>query len=577
MLLTERIMRNILIPIYIFKKGVHLMSKFNKTVKIIIIASLIACFGLIPGGGIAAEDMALTPAQEYAVKLAEQNKALTVDIASSIGSFNEVGLAEYKSYVKVTDILMAAGFKVDQSVADIPTAIVATYGSGKPVVGIYEDYDALPGVGHGCGHNLNTAAGITAAIALKDTMQALGIKGTLKLYITPAEEIWDVAPVVAGAGFYNGLDVLIGVHAGTDNVSEFGSTMAMHHVEYKFKGVAAHAAAAPEKGKSALDAVELMNIGVNFLREHLIQEMRIHYVITDGGAAPNVVPATAASRYFIRGPKYPNVLDARQKIDNIAKGAALMAGVELEIGFSSGIYNKIGNKTLALLAMDVYKAVGAPAFSDEDKAASAKLGFTTVPTGAFKEPTGGQSFGSNPIGDVTWKTPTTTVTIATWVPGTAGHSVEAAAQSLSAYGFSGAVAGSKVLAALAIKLFTDSEALAAVKAEFDEKMKDMPEYVGKAMIPEVAYAEAPGIVVDSVKGVVAVSGAKTAFDEKSGDKLVVSNMAGTKLAELVWGANAGQDLEVKLAASVKVGERVKVSYTNAAKGYTWFYGYVHAK
>ncbi len=577
MLLTERIMRNILIPIYIFKKGVHLMSKFNKTVKIIIIASLIACFGLISGGGIAAEDMALTPAQEYAVKLAEQNKALTVDIASSIGSFNEVGLAEYKSYVKVTDILMAAGFKVDQSVADIPTAIVATCGSGKPVVGIYEDYDALPGVGHGCGHNLNTAAGITAAIALKDTMQALGIKGTLKLYITPAEEIWDVAPVVAGAGFYNGLDVLIGVHAGTDNVSEFGSTMAMDHVEYKFKGVAAHAAAAPEKGKSALDAVELMNIGVNFLREHLIQEMRIHYVITDGGAAPNVVPATAASRYFIRGPKYPNVLDARQKIDNIAKGAALMAGVELEIGFSSGIYNKIGNKTLALLAMDVYKAVGAPAFSDEDKAASAKLGFTTVPTGAFKEPTGGQSFGSNPIGDVTWKTPTTTVTIATWVPGTAGHSVEAAAQSLSAYGFSGAVAGSKVLAALAIKLFTDSEALTAVKAEFDEKMKDMPEYVGKAMIPEVAYAEAPGIVVDSVKGVVAVSGAKTAFDEKSGDKLVVSNMAGTKLAELVWGANAGQDLEVKLAASVKVGERVKVSYTNAAKGYTWFYGYVHAK
>ncbi|OQB48638.1 MAG: p-aminobenzoyl-glutamate hydrolase subunit B [Firmicutes bacterium ADurb.Bin153] len=552
------------------------MSKFKKTAKLIIIASLIACFALVPGG-ISAEEAALTPAQEYAVKLAEQNKALTVDIASALGAFDEVGLAEYKSYVKVTEILMAAGFKVDQSAADIPTAVVATYGSGKPVVGIYEDYDSLPGVGHGCGHNLNTAAGVTAAIALKDTMQALGIKGTLKLYVTPAEEIWDVAPVVAGAGFYDGLDVLISVHAGTDNVSEFGSTMAMDHVEYKFKGVAAHASAAPQKGKSALDAVELMNIGVNFLREHLIQEMRIHYVITDGGAAPNVVPATAASRYFIRGPKYPDVIDAREKIDNIAKGAALMAGVELEIGFSSGIYNKVGNKTLALMAMDVYKAVGAPSFSEEDKAASAKLGFATVPTASFKEPTGSQSFGSNPIGDVTWKTPTTTVTIATWVPGTAGHSVEAAAQSVSAYGFSGAVAGSKVLAALAMKLFTDGEALAAVKAEFDEKMKGMPEYVGKAMIPEVAYAEAPGIMVDAAKGLLTVDGAKTAFEEKPGDKLLVSSMAGAKLAELVWGADAGQDLAIKLQAAVKAGERVKVSYVNAAKGYTWFYGYVHAK
>ena len=550
----------------------------KKSSKMVYVAMALACLVLIVGGsGIAAEDAALTPAQEYAVKAALNNKALTVDIASKLASFNEVGLAEYKSYVMVSGILMDAGFKVDQSAADIPTAIVASWGSGKPVVGIYEDYDALPNVGSGCGHNLNTAAGVSAAIAIKDTMKQFGLKGTIKLFITPAEEIWDVAPVVAGAGFYDGLDVLISVHAGSDNVSEYGSTMAMDHVEYKFKGLAAHSSAAPEKGKSALDAVELMNIGVNFLREHLIQEMRIHYVITDGGAAPNIVPATAASRYFIRGPKYPDVIYARQRIDEIAKGAAMMAGVELEIGFSSGIYNKIGNKTLALLAMDTFKAVGATTYTDAQKAEMALQGVKGVPTTDFKEPSGSQSFGSNPIGDVTWKTPTTTINVATWVPGTAGHSSDSALQSCSVYGFDGAVTGSKVLAALAVKLMTDSEALASVKKEFDEKMKGMPEYVGKAMIPEVAYAAAPGIVANATPGFVKVSKELTAFEEKTGDKLVISTMQGVVLAEYTWGKDIPSELEIDLVLPLKYGTRLKLSYTNTAKDYTWFYGYVYAK
>jgi len=545
--------------------------------KLTVIALLIISMGFILGGSLAAEEAALTPVQEYAVKLAAEKKDITYDVAASLGAFNEVGLAEYKSYVKVTDILMENGFKVDHSAADIPTAIVATYGSGKPVVGIYEDYDALPNIGSGCGHNLNTAAGVSAAIAIKETMKAFNLKGTIKLFITPAEEIWDVAPVVAGAGYYDGLDVLFSVHAGSENVSEYGSTMAMDHVEYKFKGLASHSSAAPEKGRSALDAVELMNIGVNFLREHLIQEMRIHYVITDGGAAPNIVPATAASRYFIRGPKYPDVEYARKRIDDIAKAAAMMAGVELEIGFSSGIYNKVPNKTLALMAMDAFKSVGATKYTEAELAAAKALGYAKAPTADFKEPSGSQSFGSNPIGDVTWKTPTTTITVATWVPGTAGHSTDSAAQSCSVYGFEGAVTGSKVLADLAIKLMTDEAALASVKAEFDERMKGMPEYVGKAMIPEVAYAEAPGVVVDSAKGTASIVGSLTAFDEKPGDKLVIMKKDGTIVAQLIWGQDAGKDVEVKLLAKVAAKEWLKISYVNSAKGYAWFYGYVHAK
>jgi aminobenzoyl-glutamate utilization protein B len=192
------------------------MSKIEKHLKVTnIIIALLCMMMVVAGSGIAAEDAALTTAQAYAVQAALNNKALTIDMAAKLGGYNEAGLAEYKSYVAVTDVLMEAGFKVDHSAADIPTALVASYGSGKPVIGIYEDYDALPNVGSACGHNLNTAAGISAAIAIKDTMKSFNLKGTIKLFITPAEEIWDVAPVVAGAGFYDGLDVLISVHAGT--------------------------------------------------------------------------------------------------------------------------------------------------------------------------------------------------------------------------------------------------------------------------------------------------------------------------------------------------------------------------
>lgn len=515
-----------------------------------------------------------------AIKYAEDHANLTEEIASALWGYAEIGLDEYKSYVKARSVLAEAGFEIIDSAADIPTCLVAQWGSGKPVIGIYEDIDALPGVGHACGHNLNTAAGIVAAMAMKHAMETHDIQGTIKVFINPAEEVWDVAPLVADAGHYDDVDALISFHAGTENTSEYGSTMAMDHVEYKFKGQPAHASAAPEKGVSALDAVEIMNVAVNYLREHLIQEMRIHYVITDGGAAPNIVPASAASRYFIRGPKYPDVAYARQRIDDCAKAAALATGAELEIGFSSGIYNKVPNKTLALKAIDAIGFVGTPKFNEDDIAKMEALGIIGVPSDAIGEPTGSQSFGSNPIGDVTWKTPSTTVGIATWAPGTAGHSVEAAVQSGSVYGFKGATAASKALAVLGLDLMTNPDSLAAVVAEYEDRMKDMPPYEGKAMIPEVAYPEAPGVVASASKGCVLLTSAETTFEEAEGDVIIVKSATDEVLGEFTVGAEQlGVAAEYSFATcgKIELGQRLKVFYTAAGTDSTWFYGYVHAK
>lgn len=513
--------------------------------------------------------------KETALKFADAHAALTEDIAESLWEYAEVGLNEYKSYVKVRDVLVDAGFAVHQAPAGIPTALVASWGSGPPVLGIYEDIDALPDIGHGCGHNLNAAAGIVAAMSIKSAMEAHSIPGTIKVFINPAEEVWDVAPLVAAAGFYDDVDVLISFHAASDNTSEFGSTMAMDHVEYKFKGIPAHAAAAPEKGASALDAVELMNVAVNFLREHLIQEMRIHYVITDGGAAPNIVPATAASRYFVRGPKYPDVAYARERIDNCAKAAALATGTELEIGFSSGIYNKVPNQALALLAIDALEQVGPTEFTAEDIATMEALGIKDVPTTKIKQPTGEQSFGSDPIGDVTWKTPSTTISVATWAPNTPGHSVESALQSGSVYGFKAAVAASKALVALGLEMLMNPESLAAVKVEFAERMKDMPEYKGMAMIPALAFPEAPGVLVSTPGDVQIITG-ETAFAEAEGDQIIIATEADVELGSFVVGDASSKELSFFLTDEVSAGQRLKITHI-AADGDTWFYGYVHAK
>ncbi len=528
--------------------------------------------------GVSAQDQNVADlAKQAAMEYLEENKQLTIDVASSLWSYAETALDEYQSYAKVTGVLKDADFQITHSVAEVPTAIMASWGSGKPVIGIFEDFDALVGVGHGCGHNLNTAAGVSAAIALKTVMNDYQIPGTIKLFIHPAEEVWDVAPLIASEGHYDDLDVLFSTHADSENTSEYGSTMAMDHVEYRFQGKAAHASAAPEMGRSALDAVELMNIAVNYLREHLIQEMRIHYVITDGGQAPNIVPETAAVRYYIRGPEYPDVAYARERIDEIAQAAALATRTEMSIGFSSGIYNKVPNKALAEVAIDALEFVGTQPFTAADVAEMEALGITGVPVADITHPTGSQSFGSNPIGDVSWQTPLTTINVATWVPGTAGHSEESSLQSGRVYGLQGAVKASKVLAVLGIELLSNPKALDQIQAEFADRMKGMPPYESKAFIPEVAYPEPPGVTIDAASGSAKFAVAQTTFIETVGDKLEITTMAGTPVGEHVFTAAPTAEYTFELTSKLEPGQRLKVAYYNGAEGYRWFYGYAHAQ
>jgi hypothetical protein len=270
------------------------------------------------------------------------------------------------------------------------------------------------------------------------------------------------------------------------------------------------------------------------------------------------------------------VLDAREKIDNCAKAAALATGTTLEIGFSSGIYNKVPNKTLALLGTDLLKTIPAPSFSAEDQKQMEAVGIKGVPAFETKEPNGSQSFGSNPIGDVTWKVPTASLNYASWVPGTAGHSVDSAKQSGTVYGLTGAVYASKLLSALGMQMLTDAEALGKVRAEFAERQKGMPPYESKAMIPEVAYPEAPGVTVVS-PGTVKFAAVQTAFVEKAGDKIELLTMSGEKLGEYVVPATPAGEYSFSLAQGVKPAQRLKLNYVSADGSFAWFYGYVHAK
>ncbi|OPZ61517.1 MAG: hypothetical protein BWY85_02381 [Firmicutes bacterium ADurb.Bin506] len=268
---------------------------------------------------------------------------------------------------------------------------------------------------------------------------------------------------------------------------------------------------------------------------------------------------------------------ARERIDNCAKAAALATGATLEIGFSSGIYNKIPAKTLALAAVDVLKEIGPTEFTADDIAALEAKGVKGVPDTSVKEPTGGQSFGSNPIGDVSWNTPTTTVSFAAWVPGTAGHSAESALQSGTVYGYKAAVTASKALASLGVEMITNPAALKAVQDEFAATMAGMPPYVGHAMIPAVAYCEAPGVTVTAPWNVVlAVS--DTAFIEQVGDKLIVETEDGETLGSyVVTAVDAGvEEIKFALDAQVSADQRLGITHI-AADGDTWFYGWVHAK
>ncbi|THE11092.1 amidohydrolase [Bacillus timonensis] len=445
----------------------------------------------------------------------DQNKSVLFNASTQIWNFAELGLKEYKSSKLLVDLLKEEGFSIEMGVGGMPTAFVATWGEGKPVIGILGEYDALPGLsqkvsgikdqvenggnGHGCGHNIFGVAGVGAAIAVKNAMEVNNIKGTIKFFGCPAEEILVGKVYMVRDGVFEDVDACLTWHPGAVNSLWASSSLAANSVKFTFHGKASHAATNPESGRSALKAVQLMDIGVQFLREHIIDSVRIHSTITVGGQEPNVIPDKAQIWYYIRAPIRKEVDEIYNRIVNIAKGAALMTETNYEIDFLTACYNMIPNKVIGNLLMENMKKVGPPKFDANDRKLADELvsSFGQVNketvlkvSGAplelvqfnlnetIVEPydEGKVLAGSTDVADVSWNVPTAQFNTACVPIGTPVHSWQFVSAVGSGIGQKGMLMASKILGLSAMNLLTNNKLLFAAKEEFESEIKRSGKY-----------------------------------------------------------------------------------------------------
>lgn len=432
-------------------------------------------------------------ARDPLVASIESRTAEYAGIARRIWGFAEVGYQEEKSSALLQEQLRAAGFTVESGVAEMPTAFVATYGSGKPVIAIIGEFDALPGLsqdtvptrkiladggpGHGCGHHLFGTASVAAAVAVKDWLAASRRSGTLKVLGTPAEEGGGGKIYMIRAGLLQDVDAAIAWHPGDLNQVSRATTLANNSAKFRFKGLSAHAAAAPEAGRSALDGVEAMNAMVNLMREHVPAETRIHYIITSGGKAPNVVPDFAEAYYYARHSDM-RVLDGIwDRMLNAAKGAALGTGTEVEFELVNSVYNVMPNDALADVMQRALERVGGFTYTADERAFAeqirSSLTGTLPPVDAAARvypAEAGVSSGSTDMGDVSWVVPTVQLSAATWVPGTPAHSWQAVAAGGMSIGAKGMIVAAKTMALTAQDLFSSPAELTRARAEFERRL-----------------------------------------------------------------------------------------------------------
>jgi len=449
----------------------------------------------------------LTPAKKTAIAWIDGGKATYEEIAKYLWDNPELSLVEFKSSGKLQEYLAKNGFKVEKGISGMATAFVATWGSGKPVIGFLAEFDALPGLsqvggkvvreaiisgapGHGCGHNLFGPASVTAAIATKVAMEKHGIKGTLKVFGTPAEETLVGKIFMARDGVFDGVDIMVSWHPGDFNGVDYSSMLAMTSVKFQFKGKTAHAAVAPEAGRSALDAVELMNIAMNYMREHVIQEARIHYVITKGGDVPNVVPAEAEVWYFFRSPRRTQVDHIWEWMQDVAKGAALMTQTTMSHNLLCATWEVLPNKVLAKIGDANAKAIGAPPFTAEDQKFGEEIikslgrevkgeAFDTKITSPDLNRTFPNVFGSKGStdeGNVSWVVPTLSFRAATYAKGTPPHSWQASSQARSPAGLKGGLAVSKWMSTTALDCLTSPEIISEAWKEFRQYLAETKFY-----------------------------------------------------------------------------------------------------
>lgn len=414
------------------------------------------------------------------------------EIAQTIWNFAEMGYQEEQSSALLQKTLSDAGFTIKKGVAGIPTAFIAEYGSGVPIIGIMGEYDALPGLsqqavpekksageaaGHACGHHLFGTASAASAIAVKDWLKASNSKGTIRFYGTPAEEGGSGKVYMVREGLFNDVDVALHWHPGSQNAASAGAALANKSAKFRFYGISAHAAGAPEKGRSALDGVEAMNAMVNMLREHVPEKARIHYVITDGGKAPNVVPDFAEVYYYARHNRRDVVIDIFDRIIKAGEGAALGTGTTMDFEMIGGTHELLPNLTLQKLMHNNLSRIGGLEYTTAEKEFADKiaisLGYQGVDVRIAKNiqpyKTEAKAYGSTDVGDVSFAVPTVGMSAATWVPGTPAHSWQAVAAGGTSIGNKGMMVATKTLTLTAINLFQDQKLIAKAKEEFLER------------------------------------------------------------------------------------------------------------
>jgi aminobenzoyl-glutamate utilization protein B len=444
----------------------------------------------------------------------DQNQKKIIELSDKVWEYAEVGLKEEKTSKLLADFIEKQGFKVERGVADMPTAFVATWSSGDngPTVGILGELDALAGLsqkavpfreplkegapGHACGHNIHGTGGMAGAIALVKALQEKKINATVKFYGCPAEETLVGKVWMARHGLFKGVDAVLSHHPGSVNTAGTGSAVALNSFKLHFYGKSSHAGGSPENGISALDAVELMSVGVNFMREHIIDKARIHCVTEYGGGQPNVVPDYARVWYYVRAPEREQVDYIYNWVLQIADGADKMARTTHKVEFLTGCYNVLPNKVLCDVIVANMREIGAPKFDEVDRKFASELnknidqrqkreglkkskrpGWEKLVDELFDErilddyQAGEIGTGSTDVADVSWVVPTKEFNTTCTMLGTPGHNWQYTAQTGMSIGHKGLIFASKTFAGAGLDLITQTKTLKACKAEFKKRLE----------------------------------------------------------------------------------------------------------
>jgi len=469
----------------------------------------------------------MTPPKEDALQFIDDHADLMREVSTYIWHHPELGLGEHYSSAVLIDMLQRAGFTVETGVAGMDTAFIATWGSGKPYIGFHLEYDALPELsqvagsttremivpgapGHGCGHNYFGTASAIAGMAVKHAMERHNIPGTLRLYGTPAEETLVGKAFFAKYGIYDNDDVVISWHPGQVSGVNYNSSLAMDNFKVRYRGISAHAASNPWDGRSALDAVELFNISMNFMREHVRPETRIHYVITNGGSAPNVVPPFAEVWYFVRAPQYHMVQDLVDRARRAAEGAALMTDTEMEFIKITGVWQYLPNRAFARIGHANVELIGGTPHCEEHQRIAEEFartwGITEYPfintgiTNWVDEPftwaTGG---GSIDEANTSWIVPMIRFSAANVARGTPGHSWQRVAQDVLEPAYLGSQVVAKYMAATALDILMNPALLEEIWDDHRDSLERFgPYFCPVADVPVPSFELMHGVTEASV-------------------------------------------------------------------------------